>query len=114
MKLTKDQVVKLEGLTDTQRADLSALFTEIEERDTQIAGLKKKDADSDTIVAQNKTLTDLNKKQETSIFDLTTKLADALKVKPPVKGETSWLDFSIFKPFIDALHEDETPHSPDA
>jgi len=49
-KLKKDELLKIENLSDDVKADIAALFADVEERETRIANLTKAAADADEIV----------------------------------------------------------------
>lgn len=100
-KLTKDQLLKLEGIPDTVRADLTALFADIEERDSQIQTLRKKNEDADVIVSKAPALEKLNKEQAEKISLLNTQLAAYTGKQTDDELEP----LEAFRPFIDFLSE---------
>lgn len=114
-KITKDQIATLTGLDDNTRAEIAALFSDIEERDGQIATLKKKETDSDLVVAKNRELSDLNKKQEEQIGLLNGKMTELLgKSKAPVltSDSDSFMAWSPFKTFFEGFHDDNETQAP--
>lgn len=115
-KITKDQVAKLENVPDNVRAEIAALFSDVEERDGQIATLKKKETDSDVVVAKNRELSDLNKKQEEQIGVLNGKMTELLgKAKAPVltTSHDDLMAWSPFKTFFEGFHDDDETQASD-
>lgn len=104
-KIKKTDLEKLTTLDDATRADLMALFSDLEERDTQITTLKKKADDSDQVVARNKELEGLNKQQATKTAELEGKLSGLLG-KPSGSFSLSLEDLPVIAPFLD-LFSDE-------
>lgn len=93
--MTKEELLKIQNLPDGVLADLTALFTDIEERDGQINALKKQTADADEIVKRAPELEKLNKEQAIKIELLNTELAKHTG-KPADDGDL----YGIFKPFF--------------
>jgi len=80
-KITKETLATLANISDELRADLTALFTEIEEKDKSILELRKnqRDEDSDKVVARSKELEKAAGEKDALIADLNKKLAAATK-----------------------------------
>lgn len=95
-KLTQDQLLKLEILPAEVKADITALFADISERDEQIKTLRKKNEDADVVVKRAPELEKLTKEQGEKIALLNTELA---KHTGTVANE----DFcpEIFRPFFE-------------
>lgn len=93
--MTKDDLLKMENLPEGVLADLTALFSDVEERDREISTLRQKTADADEIVKRAPELEKLTKEQGEKITLLNTELAKYTS-KPSDDGEL----YGIFKPFF--------------
>jgi hypothetical protein len=94
-KITRDELLKLENLPDAIKADLSAMFTDVEERDKTITELRKKSADADEVVKRSPVLEQMNREQTEKINLLTTELA-----KYTGRSSDNSDLLGIFKPFF--------------
>lgn len=93
-------MVKLEGIPDNVRADIMALFTDVEEREKTIGELRKKNEDADVIVKRAPELEKLTNEQKTQIDLLNGKLAEYTGKKV----ETDAFDpLEAFRPFTSFL-----------
>ncbi len=109
-KITKDQLAKL-TLDDATRADLSALITDLDERESQISQLKKKNEDSDKVVSRNRELEDLSAKQKSELDLLNTKLASLAAPGKPAQAFTLE-DLPLIKGFMEIFSDETTPPNP--
>lgn len=94
-KLSKDDLLKMQNLPEGVLADLTALFSDIEERDTTITTLRKQNADADAVVKRAPELEALSKKQADQIQLLNGELA-----KYTAPGSNDGDLYGIFKPFF--------------
>lgn len=95
-KLKKEELLAVENLPDAVKADLTALFADIDERDTTITELRKKHQDADEIVKNAPVLEALAKTQAAKIDLLNTELAKY--TGKPAEADTDL--YGIFAPFF--------------
>ena len=100
MPFKKSDIEKLENLTPEQKADISALFGEIEQRDTRITQMTKDRADADKVVEKAGQLEKTVKEKDDLISQLNEKLK-AASIPPVQAADTSLWGF--FAPIYDAL-----------
>ncbi len=94
-KIKKDDLLKLETLSDDVRADIAALFADVEERETRISELTKAAADADEIVKRAPEIEKERNALKTEKIALESKLAEITgKSEDEIKLEA-------FAPFFD-------------
>jgi hypothetical protein len=94
-KIKKDDLLKLETLSDDVRADIAALFADVEERENRISDLTKAAADADEIVKRAPEVEKERDALKTEKLALESKLAE-------ITGKSSdEITLTAFAPFFD-------------
>lgn len=109
----KADIEALQNLTAEDRADLSALFDGIEERNTQIETFRKRAGDADEVAKKNKDLEKLLKEKETLSTELQEKL-NKLTTHSPIATEPNFDDLGPFAQLRKDLESFLDFDSPDA
>lgn len=94
-KIKKEDLLKIETLSDDVRADIAALFADVEERETRIATLTKAAADADEIVKRAPEIEKERDALKTEKIALESKLAE-------ITGKDSdEITLTAFAPFFE-------------
>jgi predicted nucleic acid-binding Zn-ribbon protein len=94
-KLKKDDLLKIETLSDDVRADIAALFADVEERETRISELTKAAADADEIVKRAPEVEKERDALKGEKLALETKLADVMG------SNSNEISLAAFAPFFE-------------
>lgn len=110
----KTDLASLQGISETDRADLSSLFDSLEETNGQIATLRKKSADADEVVSENKKLTGLLASQKQLSSELEEKLKKlTLNAPVPLTAQPDDLSpFSVIREFFESLVGEDEKNTP--